>query len=161
MSTSLLVPLLVAATITTGLAAGLYYAFSCAVMPGLRRVEDAVLVATMTAINRAIQNLAFAVAFVGALLFTAGALVAALVAGSPAAPWTGAALVLYAATLVVTGSRNVPLNNQLDEHAEDPHAGAAEARRAFERPWTRWNTARTVLATASLGCLAGALVAAG
>lgn len=160
MSTSLLVPLLVGATVTTGLVAGLYFAFSCAVMPGLRRAEDAVLVATMTSINAAIQNVVFAAGFVGALLLTGGALVVAGVAGSPAVPWIAAALVLYAATLVITGSRNLPLNNLIDSHAADPHAGAAEARRAFEKPWTRWNTARTVLAAASLGCLAGALVAA-
>lgn len=160
MSDSLLVPLLVASTVTTGLVAGLFFAFTCAVMPGLRRAEDAVFVATMTAINAAIQNIVFAVAFGGALLFTAGALVAGVASGSPTVPWVMAGLGLYVATLVVTGVRNVPLNNQLDAHAARPDVTAAEARSAFETPWTRWNTLRTVLSTAALGCLAGALLAA-
>ena len=56
MDLPLLDALLVASTLTTGLVAGLFYAFSCAVMPGLRRTDDAVLVATMTAVNRAIRD---------------------------------------------------------------------------------------------------------
>lgn len=159
MSDPLLVPLLVASTVTTGLVAGLFYAFTCAVMPGLRRAEDAVFVATMTAINAAIQNAVFAVTFVGALIFTGGALVAGLASGSRTVPWVVAGLALYVATLVITGVRNVPLNNQIDAHAADPGVTATEARRAFERPWNRWNTVRTVLTTAALACLAGALLA--
>ena len=41
---------LTAATLTTGLVAGLFYAFSCAVMPGLRRTDDATFITAMRAI---------------------------------------------------------------------------------------------------------------
>jgi uncharacterized membrane protein len=38
---------LIAATITTGLIAGLFFAFACAVMPGLHRTEDRTFVDAM------------------------------------------------------------------------------------------------------------------
>lgn len=157
---TLLDALLVASILTTGLVAGLFYAFSCAVMPGLRRTDDAVLVATMTAVNRAIQNPVFAVAFVGTPLLSGGALAAGLVDRSPVVPWTLASLVLYLVMLAITAARNVPLNTALDRHSRQHATDDAQARRAFERPWSRWNTARTLLTTAALACSAMALLSA-
>src|SRR6478736_5782790 len=62
--------MLIAATITTGLVAGLLFGFACAVMPGLRRVDDAEFVVVMQSINRRILNGWFLVCFVGAPLLT-------------------------------------------------------------------------------------------
>jgi uncharacterized membrane protein len=47
---------LVAGTVTTGLMAGLFAAFSYAVMPGLARTDDATFVRSMQRINVAILN---------------------------------------------------------------------------------------------------------
>ena len=47
---------LAAATITTGLMAGLYYAYACSVMPGLSRTDDRTFVSAMQQINVAIIN---------------------------------------------------------------------------------------------------------
>ncbi|MCJ1674730.1 MULTISPECIES: hypothetical protein [unclassified Rathayibacter] len=60
MPDALLVPLLLAALVTSGLAAGFFYAFACAVMPGLGRTDDRAFVSAMTAINAAVQNPLFA-----------------------------------------------------------------------------------------------------
>jgi uncharacterized membrane protein len=70
--------------------------------------------------------------------------------------------VLYAATLVITMGLNVPLNNQLVA-AGDP-AGIpdpAAVREKFESAWVRWNTARTLVGTAALGCLGWGMRASG
>ena len=60
---------LLAATVTTGLMAGLFAAFSYAVMPGLGRAGDAAFVEGMQKINVAILNGWFGICFGGAVLF--------------------------------------------------------------------------------------------
>jgi uncharacterized membrane protein len=151
---------LIAATITMGLMAGLFAAFSYAVMPGLRRTEDRTFVDAMQRVNAAILNGWFAVGFAGAVLFTA--LSAALHLGSSGRsvlPWIVAALVLYATVLTVTFVVNVPLNNALAAAgAVDGITDFAVVRERFEARWARWNVARAVLSTGALGCLALALV---
>jgi uncharacterized membrane protein len=154
---------LVLATVATGLMAGLYFAFSCAVMPGLGQTDARTFVAAMQRINVAILNGWFAAAFGGALLLTGVA--AALHFGADvraALPWILAALVLYAATLVLTIGINVPLNDQLVA-AGDPDgiADLAAVRAAFEGRWVRWNLVRTLLGVAAFGSLAWALVVHG
>lgn len=152
--------ILLAATVTTGLSAGLFVAFSIAVMPGLRRAGDRTLIETMQQINAAILNPVFAVVFGGSL----GLIVAALVLqwGGAPRPWIGAALVLYAVCLVVTGVVNVPLNNALDA-AGDPAAveDPAAVRAAFEESWVTWNGVRAATSAGALAALAWALHLAG
>lgn len=88
--------LLIAATISTGLVTGLFYAFSISVMPALRRADDRTLVDVMQRINKAILNGWFAIGYLGALVFTALAAIVQLSAGYRAilVPTT-AALVIY------------------------------------------------------------------
>jgi len=154
---------LVAALLTTGLMAGLYYAFTISVLPGLARAGDLAFVGAMRQINRAILNGWFAIAFGGSALLTA--LAAGLHLGDPAAlPWILAALVLYVSTLVVTFRVNVPLNDALDAAGDpegrDPREVAA-VRAAFEARWVRWNTYRTLACLLALGCLAVAALLRG
>jgi uncharacterized membrane protein len=151
---------IVGAALTTGLAAGLFYAYSYSVLPGLGRADDRTFVMGMQRINVAILNGWFALCFAGALVLTA--LAAALhvsSAGRPVLPWIVAALVLYAAVLVITFAIHVPLNNQLDA-AGDPDrvADLAAVRERFETTWVRWNVVRTAASTAAFGCLLWALV---
>jgi uncharacterized membrane protein len=146
---------LVAATLLTGLMAGLYFAFSIAVMPGLARCDDRTFVEAMQAVNQRILNAWFGLAFAGAplVILVAGA----LHLGDDATPlvfWTLAAFLLYALTLGITFRVNVPLNDVLE--AADGEAQVARER--FERRWVRWNRVRTLLCTAALGCLAWVLV---
>lgn len=150
---------LLAATLATGLMAGLYFAFSVAVMPGLGASDDRTLIEAMQRINVAILNGWFSLAFGGALVL--GGVAAALHwrgDGRAALPWIIAGVILYAASLIVTMGFNVPLNDKLAA-AGDPakiHDPAA-VREQFESAWLRWNVARVLTTTAALGCLAWAL----
>ena len=62
---------LLGATLCTGLMAGLFYAYSVSVMPGLSGAADRTVVETMQRINVAILNGWFGVVFGGALVLTA------------------------------------------------------------------------------------------
>lgn len=139
--------ILAAATILTGLSAGLFTTFSYAVMPGLGRTGDAAYVDAMRAINIAILNPVFALIFGGALVATVAALVGGW--GEPSRSWVIAGLMLYVGVLVVTFAINVPLNDSLEAGKDS----AASLRSAFEDKWVRWNHVRSVLATASFPCL--------
>jgi uncharacterized membrane protein len=145
---------LVAAVITNGLMAGLFAAYSYAVMPGLGRSDDRTFVEAMQQTNAAILNGWFGLCFGGAVLFAAAALLLHL--GRPGVPWIAAGLVLYVAVLVVTFRVNVPLNDALAAAGPD----LAAARAMFEGTWVRWNVVRAVLSTGAFGCLTWALVAA-
>lgn len=144
---------LIAATITTGLIAGLFFAFSCAVMLGLGLADDRTFVIAMQRINVAILNGWFGLAFGGALVLTALATVLNL--HGPMLLWLAAALVLYIATLGITFGVNVPLNNALDA-AGDTNFAAARA--AFESTWVRWNLIRTLTSAAGFACLTWTLI---
>ena len=56
---------LVSATVTTGLVAGLLGGFACAVMPALRGADDRTFVDVMQRINVAILNPVFLTVFMG------------------------------------------------------------------------------------------------
>ena len=73
--------LLISATVASGLVAGLLYGFACAVMPGLKEVDDRAFVGAMQSINRRILNGWFLLTFVGSPMLTVGAGVAAFVVG--------------------------------------------------------------------------------
>ncbi|MFI0938371.1 anthrone oxygenase family protein [Streptomyces sp. NPDC021020] len=153
---------LLAATLTTGLMAGLYFAFSVAVMPGLGRSGDRTLVEAMQRINVAILNGWFTLAFGGALVL---GIVAAVLhrggEGRPALPWIIAGVALYALSLLITMGFSVPLNNTLaDAGAPGRIHDIAAVRAHFESAWIHWNIARTLASTAALGCLAWAMRAA-
>lgn len=155
MTTSWATAALAAATITNGLMAGLFAAYSYAVMPGLGRTDDRTFVAAMQQTNAAILNGWFGICFAGSLVL---ALVAVLLhLGRPGLPWIVAGLVLYVAVLVITFVVNVPLNNALAAATSGTPDAAAAARAAFESTWVRWNVVRAVLSTAAFGCLVGAL----
>jgi len=147
--------LLVAATITAGLAAGLLYAFAVAVMPGLANVHDAAFVAVMQSINRSILNPWFLLTFLGAPVLAIAAVIARYVTGGPG-PWWPliSATALALLSVLITAALNVPLNNALDAAGSTDAAGVREA---FESRWVSWNKVRTVVSTASFGFLVLAL----
>ena len=154
---------LVAATFTSGLSAGLFYAYFFSVMPGLGASDDRTFVTAMQWINVKILNGWFAVAFAGAPVLSVLAAVLLLVGGAPAGTALAVAgAVLAVLTVVVTFGWNVPLNNALMRAGEpDRLADPAEVRRRFEAPWVRWNTERTVTSVAGFACLVGAFLTYG
>ena len=107
---------LAAATILTGLSAGLLYGWRVSVIPGTRRTSSHAYVETMQAINRAILNPAFFLVFLGAPVAIAVATVVSFVDDANArAGLLAFAFVLYLTTTVVTTAvGNIPLNDQLE-----------------------------------------------
>ncbi|GAB3958648.1 hypothetical protein GCM10028805_53380 [Spirosoma harenae] len=133
----------------TALMSGLFYAFSWAVMPGLKRLPDASYIMAMQSINRAIQNPVFFAAFLGAALLLP---LSTYLDYSPTTPVSARFWFLLAASVVyvvgvigVTIGGNVPLNETLD--AFDVQAASVSDvlnhRRAFELPWSQFHTLRT------------------
>ncbi len=147
------------AIVSTGLMAGLWFAWAVSVIPGTRRVPDRTYVTTMQTINRAIINPGFIIPFLGTPFVLAAAAILQWRAGE-----TRRGALLFAAAgsyvvgvLGVTMGGNVPLNNALDRvPLESSDEVLARERTTYERPWNRWHGARTV---ANLGTFAIAAIA--
>ncbi|MGH3871516.1 MAG: DUF1772 domain-containing protein [Pseudonocardiaceae bacterium] len=151
---------LVAATVTTGLLAGLFFAYSVSVMPGLGRTGDRTFIDAMQQINEAIVNPWFFSVFGGAAALT---IIAAAVhlprSGRTVLPWIVAAAVLNGAGFAFSFGFDVPLNHALAAAGPpDQITDLTQVRTAFEAAWVRWNNARAVAHTAAFGCLTWALV---
>jgi uncharacterized membrane protein len=150
---------LVLATASVGLMAGVFFAYAVAVMPGLGRTDDRTFVGAFQAMDRAIVNPLFLIVFVSALAITVFAAAVHLGDESRSAvPWILAAAVLYLVVFVITVRVNVPLNDAIKAAGDPEQIDAAAVRERFsEATWVRWNVVRTGLTTAALGCLAIAL----
>ena len=149
-----------AAVIAMGLLAGLIYAFSIAVMPGLTAADDRTLVDAM---QQMVDLPAFPLTLFAAPVLAAVALFQARRSGSAkTARWIVAALALYTVTVVVTFVVHLPLNEDL-KNAGDPDRieNLAAVRDDFVNPWVAWNIVRTLALTAAFACLARALVLRG
>jgi uncharacterized membrane protein len=148
---------LIAATLTTGLMAGVFGIYSNAIMPGLRRTDDRTFVTAFQSIDRAIVNPAFVATFLGALALTAlAALLHITAEGRVLVPWIVTALVLYLFVFVITIRVHVPRNNEIKaagdvDHLADPH-GVRE--RFDEATWARWNHVRAFASILAFGLLA-------
>ncbi|MFD7729920.1 DUF1772 domain-containing protein [Kitasatospora phosalacinea] len=150
---------LIGAVLLTGLSAGLFYSYACSVMPGLAQVGDRAFVDTMQRINTAILNGWFMLSFLGALALIAAAGLLQWRGGDRTVLlWIAAAAVLYLVVLVVTGTVNVPLNDELAAAGSpDSLTDPAAVRAAFETTWVRWNLVRALASTAAFDCLTWAL----
>jgi uncharacterized membrane protein len=155
---------LIAATMTMGLMAGVFGIYGNAIMPGLRRTDDRTFVAAFQSIDRAIINPVFMVTFFDALALTALAALLHLTGDQrPMLPWIGAALVLYLFVFVITIGVNVPRNNEIKAAGDvDGMTDLHGVRDRFdEARWVRWNHLRTFASTVAFGLLAWALVESG
>jgi uncharacterized membrane protein len=147
---------LVAATITSGLLAGVFVLYAHTVMPALGRADDETFVHTFALLDRGIVNPWFmATGFLGAPLLTA--IAAALQIGEDALWWVVAALVLHVLMVVETARVHLPRNDALKE-ADAAGRRTADVRAAFdEARWVRWNLLRCVTSVTALGLLSVAL----
>ncbi|MFJ9363301.1 DUF1772 domain-containing protein [Nocardia sp. NPDC101769] len=154
---------LVAATLTTGLIAGVFYAYATSVMTALGQSDDRTFVDVMQKINVVIINPWFMLGFMGTVGFTV--LAAALHLGKDnrtALIWIGVALALNVIAFCVTSGLNVPLNNQLANAGDVGQIqDLAAVRSQFESSWVAWNIVRAVLHTLAFLALTGALFVAG
>lgn len=137
---------LILAATTTALSAGLFYSWSCSVMPGLARVSDTSFVESMQAMNRAILNPVFFASFMGAAILLLLSLYLQYHQPISTRWWflLAATIIYLAGVLGVTMAGNVPLNDALDKF---PLSASAEEyaaqRKAFEETWVRLNTIRS------------------
>jgi len=133
--------------LTTALIAGLYYAYSCSVNPGLSKLGDTEYVAAMQSINVAIVNPVFMFGFLGTVLLLPLSTYFAYRDGFSLRFWLlGAATLVYlAGSFGVTVFGNVPLNNMLADF--DLQSASrdiiASQRIKFEQPWNRLHNIRT------------------
>jgi uncharacterized membrane protein len=141
---------LLLATVTTGLVAGLFAAFAYAVSPGLRRVDDETFVGTVRAVNAAILNPVFGLLFGGSLV--AALLAAVLAWDTGARGWVVAGAVLQVVTVGVTMLANVPRNEELAAG----ESSADRLRADYESRWNAWNVVRTATGVAATASLAAA-----
>ena len=155
---------LIIATLTVGLMAGVFAIYANAIMPGLSRTDDRTFVGAFQSIDTAIINPLFLTTFLGALVSTGVAAVLQLGEDDRSVLlWILAALVLYLAVFVVTLRINVPLNDAIKAAGPpDRIDDLARVREQFdEATWARWNLIRAFATIAAFGCLAVALVLLG
>ncbi len=148
------------ATLTTGLIAGVFYAYSVSVNPALAAQPDASYVATENAITEKIVNPLFFASFLGAVVF----LLAALAAHYSRRPRTARFWLIAVASVLYIGGGflltmvvNAPMSYQLAAvNPEAPARVLAEARNAYEDPWNFWHGVRTVFSSLAFVTLVGA-----
>lgn len=139
----------------SALMAGLFFAFSTAVMTALGRIEPAAGIAAMQRINEVIQNPVFFLAFFGTAL-ASFAVIAAAVLGwndGPALTSAAGALAYLVGIVGVTILFNVPMNSRLA--VVDP--ASVEGARVWAdylARWTAWNHLRTVSGMVAAGLFA-------
>ena len=141
---------LVIATTLVGLSAGFFHAYESSVTRGLALIDDVSYVAAMNAVNGSVRNAVFGIAFFGGLLSSAAALVVHLSRGLQLrTALVAVAAALYLATVAITATINVPLNERLE-------AGVAAGddvvllRAEYEPAWNAANRLRTITAVGSL-----------
>jgi uncharacterized membrane protein len=159
---SMLAILTVVSALGAGLVAGLFFAFSTAVMKALRSLPPVHGIAAMRSINVVILNPLFLSIFLGTSLTCAVTAVMAVQAwtSDPGAIFRLAGSLLYlGGAFAVTILFNVPRNNALAAVA--PGAGAERLWQDYLTTWTAWNHVRTAAAAAAALLLTMALSAAG
>ena len=150
---------LACAALTTGLMAGIFYAYAVSVNLGLAEQPDASYIATMNEINQKIQNPLFFPGFFGAVIFP----IIALVVHLPHRRSGRFRLIFLACALYFSGSflvtvvANIPLNEELALVATDaPADELARARAAYEGPWNFWNGVRSIFSIVAFAAIVGA-----
>jgi uncharacterized membrane protein len=145
MSSLLITVLLWAVALSSGLMAGVYFAFSGFIMKALDDIETAQAITAMNAINRVILRSSFMPVFFGSSIISLLLIVAAFVywdeAGAGLALIAG--MVYFVGMFVCTAVFNVPLNNTL-ARTRVTSDNAQQDWSHYLNNWTKWNHLRTV-----------------
>ncbi len=151
---------LMAATVATGLGAGVYYAYQVSVTRALAEADDAAYARTFQSINRTIVNPWFVSIFLGAPALAAAALTVHWGGDGPRVTWMATGLALNVASVAITVAGNIPLNEALDRLGAVSGEAATAARRDFERPWNRFHLARTIASVGGFVAFVAATIVA-
>ena len=147
---SVLIYLVLIASVGAGLNAGLFFIFSVCIMAALARLPVPDGITAMNAINEVIQNPLFFIVFLGTAVVALAVIVIAFLQGTPGSGLAMAAAVVFlAGTIGVTIVVNVPMNDALAA-AGPESAEAAALWGGYLATWTAWNHVRTATSLASL-----------
>lgn len=141
------------AILTTGLSAGLFYAWAVSVIPGTKNIPDKSYLEAMQAINKAILNPGFFIIFFGALLLMSCSAYLQFKTNTGLPFWMIiCGVVAYlAGTIGVTVFGNVPMNETLD--LVNLNALSMEelklTRQSYEGRWNKFHMLRTLFSVAS------------
>ena len=134
-----------------GLAAGLFYSYSCSVVNGLGNLGDKEYLLSFQSINRAIINPVFMLSFMGSLIVLPIASWITYKNGTaPAFYFLLAAAIVYAVGVFgVTMAGNVPLNNMLDQY-NIGNASVETLRSMRDKFENKWNMLQHIRALANI-----------
>lgn len=138
-----------AAAIGSGLVAGCFFAFSSFIMPALAELRAGEGARAMNAINVTVINPLCFVLFMGTAALCV-VLVGWALAGGTASPGLllGGSMLYLLGCFLVTGLKNVPLNDRL---AEASGQNLVQVWAHYLTRWTAWNHVRTVAAAMACG----------
>jgi uncharacterized membrane protein len=146
------------AALGTGLAAGVFFAFSNFIMKALALVPADQAVSVMQSINITVVNPFFMIILFGSAAACGGLTLYAIRSlREPGAGWLIAGSLLYiVGSILVTAIFNVPLNDRL---AAVHPGSAAETQQwtTYLRDWTAWNHVRAICSLLACAALVVAL----
>ncbi|MDQ3155946.1 MAG: DUF1772 domain-containing protein [Actinomycetota bacterium] len=140
--------LTVASAVGCSLTAGVMFAFSTSVMPGLGRLPAPHAIAAMNSMNKAILNPLFLFVFMGTTVLCVAAAALTPFADIEGGAWQIAGAVLYLLGIFgLTMAGNVPMNDHLMTLDPDAAESVKEWNDYLSR-WTRFNHIRALTGTA-------------
>ncbi len=145
--------ILIITTLFSGLMAGLFYAWSISVTPGIAKINDVSYLQAFQAMNRAILNPLFFVVFFGLVVLLPVLSYLSFQNSMSNQFWYVilATIIYFAGIMGVTIGGNVPLNNALEalQIESMTQEQMDEFRKGFESKWNRLNTIRTISSIAT------------
>lgn len=142
--------------IGSGLVTGMFFAFSNFIMKAFSKVTHSNGLAAMQAINRAVLNPWFFLFFLGTAITTFILMVFYFFTSERTLWMLYGSLFYFFGCFVVTGMKNVPLNNQLEKlNATDEKSEQIWIH--YIKSWTFWNHVRTAASSISFLCFVLAL----
>jgi uncharacterized membrane protein len=140
--------ILIITTLFSGLMAGLFYAWSISVTPGLAKINDVSYLQAFQSMNRAILNPLFFVFFLGLVLLLPLLSYLSFQTSMGNQFWyvLAATILYFVGIMGVTIGGNIPLNNALEALQIESMTPEQmnEFRKGFESKWNRLNSIRTI-----------------
>ncbi|MEP7113405.1 MAG: anthrone oxygenase family protein [Ilumatobacteraceae bacterium] len=138
-----------AAAVGSGLAGGVFFAFSSFVMPALRRLPSGQGIAAMQSINKQAPTPVFMTLLLGTTALSAGLGIHALLhRDEEQAVWLAGGSLSYLASIVLTAAFHIPRNDTLAKLKPDT-VESARYWTTYLSQWTAGNHARTLTCAAS------------
>ena len=145
--------LLLLATLSTGIMAGIFFTWTNAVTPGIGKLSDIDYLNALQKMNHAILNYWFYVLFFGAVLLTPLYVVLYYKSSTDMLFWVliVAVLLYWLGVFLVTFLGNIPINILLDKTnlGKISISDAQQLRGSIEVKWNNFNLVRTLSAITS------------